>query len=200
MKDSSSDVSPRDSSSSALADRRRQRRRQASSNDREYDNQAYADDEPPLPTHIEQPNDNVDEQEEQNVHNADRLVAHVAKQHHRVVNEVQQQGKRSKKRGAAAAAAANADNEQEELNEQIRHQQDIISRRIGQSDDERTEPVEPLPPLNARGGPDRSIDQLLDRAAQSAADREWNAPETITRRFSLCRSSDDHGLNPRSGH
>jgi hypothetical protein len=158
VKDSSSDVSPRDSSTSAIANRRRQRRAQRSPNTQQYDNQAFNGDERPLPPPIER----IDDEEEENIQNADRLVSHVAKQHHRIVNEVQQQSKKSRKKPRTS--------DQDDLNEQIRAQQEILSRRVGDTDDDQGSHVEPLPPTTTTGiTRDRSIEQILEMARKSKA-------------------------------
>jgi hypothetical protein len=163
VKDSSSDVSPRDSSTSAIANRRRQRRAQRSPNTQQYDNQAFDGDERPLPPPIER----IDDEEEENIQNADRLVSHVQKQHHRIVNEVQQQSKKSRKK---PRTSDNIDNDQDDLNEQIRVQQEILSRRVGDTDDDQGSHVEPLPPPTTTGiTRDRSIEQILEMARKSKA-------------------------------
>jgi hypothetical protein len=158
VKDSSSDVSPRESTPSAIANRRRQRRAQRSPNDQQYDNQAFAADERPLPPPIERD----DEEEEENIQNADRLVSHVAKQHRRIVNEVQQQNKKSKKK----ATTDEVDEDQDDLHEQIRKQQEIASKHVDDIADDRVLPLEPMPSLT---GPvrDKSIEQILERARRS---------------------------------
>jgi hypothetical protein len=160
VKDSSSEASPRDSSRSAIADRRRQRRAQRSPQAQQYDNQAYDGDERPLPPPIERPDD---DEEEENIQNADRLVSHVAKQHRRIVNEVQQQSKKPKKK---SRTTDEVDDEQTDLNEQIREQQEILSRRVGDTDDEQASHTDTLPPLTAttRG---KSLEQLLEMAKRS---------------------------------
>ncbi|CAF1101848.1 unnamed protein product [Adineta ricciae] len=159
VKDSSSEASPRDS---AIADRRRRRRAQQSPQAQEYDNQAYDGDDRPLPPTIERDNDDEDEEEE-NVQNADRLVSHVAKQHRRVVNEVQQQSKKPKRKGQVPT---DADDDQADLNEQIREQQEILSRRVGDTDDEQVSHVDSLPPPSgtARG---KSLQDILELARKS---------------------------------
>ncbi|UJR21447.1 hypothetical protein I4U23_024533 [Adineta vaga] len=159
VKDSSSEASPRDSSRSAIADRRRQRRAQRSPQTPQYDNQAYDGDERPLPPPIE----HDDDEEEQNVQNAERLVSHVGKQHRRIFNEVQQQSKKSKKK---SRTSDDVDNDQDNLNDQIREQQEILSRRVGDTDDEEVSHVDSLPPPTGttRG---KSIEQILEMAKKA---------------------------------
>ncbi|CAF4738284.1 unnamed protein product, partial [Rotaria magnacalcarata] len=65
IKDSSSDVSPRESSApAAVNDRRRQRRVQRLPTNQQYDNQAFAEDERPPPHPIERVNEDEEEDEE----------------------------------------------------------------------------------------------------------------------------------------
>lgn len=161
VKDSSSEASPRDSARSALAERRRQRRAQLSPPGQQYDNQAYDGDDRPLPPPIERPDD---DEEEANVQDADRLVSHVAKQHRRIVNEVHEQGKKPKKKGRASDEAAD---EQADLNNQIREQQEILSRRVGDTDDEQASHTDTLPPLTTSTTRGKSLEQLLEMAKRS---------------------------------
>jgi uncharacterized membrane protein YkoI len=163
VKDSSSDVSPRESASSAIDNRRRQRRAQRSPNDQQYDNQAYAEDERPLPPPIER-----DDEEEQNVQNADRLVSHLAKEHRRTVNEVQQQNKKPKKK--RTTTSDDIDHGQDDLHEQIREQQEIISKNVGNTDVTQVLPVEPLP-SSIGTTPKKSLDQILEMAKRSRPGR-----------------------------
>lgn len=167
VKDSSSDISPRESTSTALADRRRQRRAHHSPNTQQYDNQAFADDERPLPPPIEH-DDGDDEIEEENIQNAERLVSHVAKQHRRAVNEVQQQNKKSKKK--LTTTADDVDQDQENIHDQIREQQEIASKRLGDApEDEETDRVSTLEPTSSIRRPttDRSVESILERAKKS---------------------------------
>jgi hypothetical protein len=159
VKDSSSDVSPRESTSSAIANRRRQRRTQRSANDQQYDNQAFAEDERPLPPPIER----VDDEEEENIQNADRLVSHVAKQHRRIVNEVQQQNKKPKK----ITTSDDIDHDQDDLIEQIREGQEILSKNVGNTDDSRVLPLEPLTTSIGTTRGRLSIEQILEKATKS---------------------------------
>ena len=164
VKDSSSDVSPRESTSSAIANRRRQRRAHHSPTDQQHDNQAFAEDERPLPPPIERDHDEEQDEEEENVHNADRLVSHVAKQHRRIVNEVQQQNKKSKKK---TTTVDDLDHDQEDLTEQIREQQEILSRRVGDADDDRATTIESLPSTTTGMPRDKSLEHILERARKS---------------------------------
>lgn len=142
VKDSSSDVSPRESTSSAIANRRRQRRAHRSPNDQQYDNQAFAEDERPLPPAIERDDEQDENEEEENIQNADRLVSHVAKQHRRIVNEVQQQNKKTKKK--PTTTSDDIDHDQDDLHEEIRKQQEIVSKHVDNTDTDRTSTIEPL--------------------------------------------------------
>jgi hypothetical protein len=165
VKDSSSDVSPRESASSAIADRRRQRRTHRSPTDQQYDNQAFAEDERPLPPTIERADD---DEEEENIENADRLVSHVAKEHHRKKNEVQQQNKKSKKK-PTTTTSDDVDHDQDDVHQQIREQQEILSKHVANKDDDdgdRVLPLEPLPSTLGTGR-EKSLDQLLERARRS---------------------------------
>ncbi|CAF3514679.1 unnamed protein product [Adineta steineri] len=172
VRDSSSDVSPRDSARSAIADRRRQRRAQQSPHTQQHDNPAFHEDERPLPPPIERD----DDEEEENIQNADRLVSHVAKQHRRIVNEVQQQSKKSKKR---THTSDDIDNDQNELNDQIREQQEILSKRIGDTDDDQPSHIEevPRPTETTRG---KSLEQLLEMAKKSRFNKSTDDDQQTT--------------------
>jgi hypothetical protein len=159
IKDSSSDISPRESSTSAVAARHRQRRAQRSPADQQHSNQAFAEDEQPLPPHIER----NDDEEEENIQNADRLVSHVAKQHRRVVNEVQEKNKKSEKK---TPTSNDVDDDQDNLHKQIREQQEILSKRVGDTDDDQVLPVEPLTTTLGTTR-SRSVAQVLEMAKKS---------------------------------
>jgi len=172
VKDSSSDISPRESVSTALADRRRQRRAHHSPNAQHYDNQAFADDVQARPPPVEHDDDEI---EEENIQNAERLVSHVAKQHRRVVNEVQQQNKKSKRKSSPTTVDDEHDQDQEDLREQIREQQKVLSKRVDDvpEDDEETDRVTTFEPMASTRKPvtDRSVESILERAKKSRLGR-----------------------------
>ena len=162
IKDSSSDVSPRDPANAALNDRRRQRRRQPSADAQQHFNQAFAEDERPLPPAIERAVEDDDAEEEENIQQADRLVSHVTKEHRRKQNEMQQLGQKAPKK----AAASDADDDQAELLAQLQAQQEIASQRLGDIPVDQVSPVEPLPALTTTLR-DRPLEQLLERARKA---------------------------------
>ncbi len=172
MKDSSSDVSPRDSVSTGLADRRRQRRAHRSPADQQYDNQAFAADERPLPPTVERAVD--DDDEEENIQQADRLGSHVVKEHNRIKNEVQQKNKKSKKK-TTTTTSDDVDHDKAELDRQIQEQQENISKHVDDKvvhddDDDRVLPMDSVPPLGGTTG-GKSLQQILERARRSNAGR-----------------------------
>jgi hypothetical protein len=165
VKDSSSDVSPRESTTTALADRRRQRRAHRSPTDQQYENQAFAEDERPLPPPIERADD---DEEEENIQHADRLGSHVVKEHNRIKNEVQQKNKKSKKKPTATTTSDDVDHEQDDLHQQIREHQEILSKHVDDKDDgDQILPLESLPPSFGTGR-DKSIEQILEMARSRA--------------------------------
>ena len=164
MKDSSSDVSPRESASTAIADRRRQRRAHRSPTDQQYDNQAFAEDERPLPPP-------ADDEEEENIQQADRLGSHVVKEHNRIKNEVQQKNKKSKKK--PTTTSDDVDPDKADIDRQIREHQENISRNVDDKDvddGDRILPLESVTTLGGTGG-GRSLEGLLERARRSVAAR-----------------------------
>ena len=165
MKDSSSDVSPRESSTPTAIDQRRQRRTRQMSNDQQYDNQGYVQDERSLSPPIERADE---EEEEQSIENAERLVSQVTKQHRRIVNEVKQSKKPKRKQTLDHAAK-----EQDNLNEQIREQQDLVSKHVANATVEQVPPVEPLPATIGTGR-GRSLEQILEMARKSRATKNFD--------------------------
>jgi hypothetical protein len=162
VKDSSSDISPRDSTATTLVNRRRQRRNLISSESQQFENGAFAEDERRLPPPIERIHDIDDAEEENNIQDADRLVSHVSKQHNRIVNELQAKKKKSRRK----TPMLDADNDQDDLTKQIREQQDIVSRRVDNTDSEQILPVESFTESIGRTH-DQSIEKILDRAKES---------------------------------
>ena len=164
VKDSSSDVSPRDSAAPSLAERRRQRRRQASAEDQQHVNPAFAaDDEPVLPPTAEQSNDDEEEEEQQKVRDADRLTSHVEKEHSRKINELRQQ---TRPAAASRASPSEPENEQDDVEAQLRAQQKSAARKIDKADVDDTAPVEPIS-IPTTTGRERSLDKVLERARRA---------------------------------
>lgn len=176
VQDSSSETSPRESAPSALANRRRQRRAHRSPTDQHYDNQAFAQDERPLPPHIE-PEDVDDheiDEEEENVRNADRLVSHVAKEHRRIANDIQEQNKKPKKK--LMTASEDLDQDQEAIQKQIRERQEILSEHVGDADDhDRVLPLESATTTTMTGtGRPKSVAEILELARKSRTGRSFD--------------------------
>ncbi|CAF1989494.1 unnamed protein product [Rotaria magnacalcarata] len=183
IKDSSSDVSPRESSApAAVNDRRRQRRVQRLPTNQQYDNQAFAEDERPPPHPIERVNED-EEEDEENVQNAERLATHVVKQHQRNVNEVQQQIKKPKR---ATTSDSVVDDDKDALDQQIGEQQRNLLKRVGNIDGGHVLPVEPLP-STIGASRDRSLEQILEKAKRARAgqpmDGELMSTMGSSRRF-----------------
>jgi hypothetical protein len=168
VKDSSSDVSPRESSSSALTNRRRQRRAHRSPDDQQYDNQAFAGDERPLPPPIER----NDDEEEENIQQADRLVSNVTKQHHRILNEVQQKNQKSKRK--TTTISDDIDHDKNDVVEQLQEQQKVLSKQVGSIDEDRALPIEPLPSSIGTARDGRSLEQLLEMARKSKTGKSFD--------------------------
>ena len=169
VKDSSSETSPREAAPSTLAERRRQRRAHRPPTDQQYDNQAFAGDERPLPPHIEAADvdDHEIDEEEENVRNADRLVSHVAKEHRRIANDLEQQSKKPKKK--PMTASEDLDQDQEALQKRIRERQEILSEHVGDADDrDRVLPLESVTTATTTGpGRAKSTAEILELARKS---------------------------------
>ncbi|CAF4571456.1 unnamed protein product [Rotaria sp. Silwood1] len=165
IKDSSSDVSPRETSAPTTVDRHRQRRAQRSTTAQQFDNQAFTEEERPPPHPIERVNE--DDEEEENVQNANRLESHLTKEHHRKINELQQQDKKTKKITTSDGVV----DDQHEVTQQIQEGQQKISRHIGDIDEDRVLTIEPLPAtIGTRTTTrDRSLEHILERAKRSRA-------------------------------
>lgn len=158
VKDSSSDVSPREPTVS----RRRERRRTGSADTHEHVNDAFDDDERQLPPTIEgSDGDEADVHEQENIDKADRLVSHVSNQHLRIVKETKAKAKKSGRKTASSADGDTPD----ELNSQIRTEQDNVARRFGNMDETvPTSTTDQLPALTSTFGRDRSTQRVLERA------------------------------------
>lgn len=161
IKDSSSDVSPRESSAPVVADRRRQRRGQRSETDQQHDNPAFAEDEQLPPRSIDRVTE--DDEEEANVRDAERLAPHVTKEHRRAVNEIQQQNKKPKKK---TAASSRADDDPEKIDQQLGEQLKNLGKRIGDADQGQPVPVEPLTTTMGTVR-DKSLEGILERARRA---------------------------------
>lgn len=176
VKDSSSETSPRESTPSTLASRRQQRRAHRSPTDQQYDNQAFAAEERPLPPHIEPADvdDNELDEEEENVRNADRLVSHVAKEHRRIANDIQQQNKKPKKK--PMTASEDLDQDQDALQQRIRERQEILSEHIGDADDrDRVLPLETVTTATTTGpGRGKSVAEILELARKSRTGKSFD--------------------------
>ncbi|CAF4260179.1 unnamed protein product, partial [Rotaria sp. Silwood2] len=177
IKDSSSDVSPRETSASTAVDRRRQRRAQRSTNDQQYDNQAFTQEERPPPHSIERVNedDEEEEEEEKNVQNAIRLEAHLTKEHRRKINELQQQSKKPK----AIATSDDVDDDQHAINQQIQEGQGNILKHTGDIDEDRASTVEPLPATIGTAR-DRSIEHIIEMAKRSRTGQSFDDDQLST--------------------
>lgn len=199
VKDSSSEASPRESTASNLASRRRQRRAHRSPTDQQYDNQAFAaEDERPLPDHIDDvPDDHDVDEEEENVRNADRLVSHVAKEHRRIANDLQQQNKKPKK---PTTASEDLDQDQGALEQQIRQRQEILSEHVDDADDgDRVLPLESTTTTATATGREKSIAQILELAKRSRTGRSVDEGQSdrvymIRCLFSIYRSAIGDGF------
>lgn len=163
-------MSPRDSSAPTVADRRRQRRRQVSGDDQQHVNPAFAADEDPVvPSRVERANlhdDDADEEEEeqqQKVKDADRLTSHVEKEHARKMNELKQQ----RRQGPSKALSSEAENEQEDVEAQLREQQQRAARKVEKADVDDTVPVEPISIPTGTSVRERSLDKVLERARRA---------------------------------
>ena len=186
VKDSSSDVSPRDAANTGMNDRRRQRRRQPSADTQQHVNQAFADDERPLPPAIDREVEGGDAEEEENIHNADRLVSHVTKEHRRKLNEVQQQGQKSQRK----VASSDVDDDQAELLAQLQAQQEKASHRLDDIPTDQVTALEPLPALTTTLR-DRPLEQLMERARKARTGKD---PDEGQLRFLSVSVSTKHFL------
>ncbi|CAF3689292.1 unnamed protein product [Rotaria sordida] len=184
VKDSSSDVSPRETSASTAADRRRQRRAQRSTTDQQYDNQAFTEeDRPPLHPPIERVNEDEEEEEEEEeekIHDADRLAAHLTKQHHRKLNEVQQESKKPRKK----ITSDTIDDDQHDVHEQIREKQEKVSKHLGDIDEDRISSIEPLPTTTTTTpmgtARDRSREHIIEKAKRLRTGQSFDDDQLST--------------------